>query len=306
MSNKKISLIIPTLNAGNSFKILLQSIKKQSLTPDQVIVIDSESDDATADIAREYGCIVISIRRQDFNHGSTRQLGVEQTDAEIVVFLTQDAILASADSLKNLIDCFNDPAVGAAYGRQLPHSHSSPIGAHARLFNYPPESRIKTMGDAAELGIKTAFISNSFAAYRRAALQEVGGFPANVILSEDTYVAAKMLLAGWKVYYAAEALAFHSHDYTVWQEFKRYFDIGVFHGRESWLREAFGQAEGEGFRYVCSELRYLWVSGKRFIPKACLQNLAKLVGYKLGLHEKLLPRWLKKRLSANKQYWAQA
>ncbi|EAX48960.1 glycosyl transferase, family 2 [Thermosinus carboxydivorans Nor1] len=303
---KALSLIIPTLNAGSNFELLLQSIKKQSIVPHEVIVIDSESDDATPQVALKYGCSVISIRRKDFNHGATRQFGVERSGADIVVFLTQDTILASASSLKNIIDCFNDPTVGAAYGRQLPHLHSSPIGAHARLFNYPPESRIKTMGDAAELGIKTAFISNSFAAYRRAALQEVGGFPANVILSEDTYVAAKMLLAGWKVYYSADAQVYHSHDYTVWQEFKRYFDIGVFHGRESWLREAFGQAEGEGFRYVCSELRYLWVSGKRFIPKACLQNLAKLVGYKLGLHEKLLPRWVKKRLSANKQYWAQA
>jgi rhamnosyltransferase len=158
LSNKKISLIIPTLNAGNSFKILLQSIKKQSLTPDQVIVIDSESDDATADIAREYGCIVISIRRQDFNHGSTRQLGVEQTDAEIVVFLTQDAILASADSLKNLIECFNDPAVGAAYGRQLPHYHSLPIGAHARLLSslpYLPLQRILRLLRAANTRISS-------------------------------------------------------------------------------------------------------------------------------------------------------
>ena len=42
--------------------------------------------------------------------------------------------------------------------------------------------------------MKTAFNSNSFAAYRRKALKDVGGFPINTILSEDMYVTAKMLL----------------------------------------------------------------------------------------------------------------
>nr|WP_041275132.1 glycosyltransferase family 2 protein [Desulfotomaculum nigrificans] len=303
VSNIGFSLIIPTLNAGSSFELLLQSINKQNVVPKQIIVIDSESDDDTANIARKYGCNVIPINRRDFNHGATRQFGAEYTDVDVVVFLTQDIILADENSLEKIIDCFHDPAVGAAYGRQLPHKNALPIGAHARLFNYPPDSRVKTLDNAQELGIKATFISNSFAAYRKAALKEVGGFPDNVILSEDTYVAAKMLLAGWKVYYCAEAQVYHSHNYSVWQEFRRYFDIGVFHGREHWIRTAFGQAEGEGFRYVVSELKYLWANGKCFIPKACLQNLCKFLGYKLGLKEKVLPLWLKKKMSMNKRYW---
>lgn len=298
-----ISIVIPTLNAGSNFEKLLQSLNRQSLMPNQIVIIDSDSQDHTVNLAHKYGCTVIPIKRRDFNHGATRQLGAEYTGAEIVVFLTQDAIIATEDSLENIVRCFSDPAVGAAYGRQLPHPNALPIGAHARLFNYPPVSRIKTLADAPELGIKTAFISNSFAAYRKSALKEVGGFPGHVILSEDTYVAAKMLLAGWKIYYCAGAQVYHSHDYSVWQEFKRYFDTGVFHGRESWIRQAFGQAEGEGLKYVLSELKYLWTNGKRFIPRACLQNLGKFLGYKLGLKEKYLPLWLKKKLSMNRQYW---
>ncbi|WP_081410940.1 glycosyltransferase [Desulfotruncus alcoholivorax] len=297
------SLVVPTLNAGRDFELFLKSIKKQSVTPGQVIVIDSESDDNTANIAGKYGCNVLSIKRRDFNHGSTRQFGAEFANTDVVVFLTQDAILANENSLGNIIKCFSDPAIGAAYGRQLPYKNALPIGAHARLFNYPPESRIKSLEDAQELGIKTAFISNSFAAYRKTVLKEVGGFPGNVILSEDTYVAAKMLLAGWKIYYCAEAQVYHSHDYSIWQEFKRYFDIGVFHGREQWIREAFGQAEGEGLKYIVSELKYLWANGKNFIPKACLQNLCKILGYKLGFKEEFFPLWLKKRLSMNRQHW---
>ncbi len=303
MTNIDFSLVIPTLNAGRDFELLLHSIKKQSLTPEKIIVLDSESDDYTTNIARECGCYVISIKRRDFNHGATRQLGVEYTGVDLVVFLTQDVILVTENSLENIINCFNDPTVGAAYGRQLPHKKALPIGAHARLFNYPPKSRMKTVHDAEELGIKTAFISNSFAAYRKKALKEVGGFPGHVIISEDTYVAAKMLLAGWRVYYCAEAQVYHSHEYSVWQEFRRYFDIGVFHGCEPWIRTAFGRVVGEGFRYVVFELKYLWANGKCLILRACLQNLCKILGYKLGLKEKVLPLWLKKKLSMNRHYW---
>ena len=84
--------------------------------------------------------------------------------------------------------------------------------------------------------MKTAFNSNSFAAYRRKALKDVGGFPINTILSEDMYVTAKMLLKNWSVAYCADAKVYHSHNYTIWQEFKRYFDIGVFHAKEAWIR----------------------------------------------------------------------
>ena len=113
------------------------------------------------------------------------------------------------------------------------------------------------MADAAELGIKAAFMSNSFAAYRREALMAVGGFPKHVIFAEDMYVAAKMLMAGWKVVYEGSACCRHSHNYTIIEEFRRYFDMGVFHAREPWIRENFGGAGGEGLRYVKSELKYL-------------------------------------------------
>jgi len=50
---------------------------------------------------------------------------------------------------------------------------------------------------------------------------------------------------------------FHSHDYSFLDEFKRYFDIGVFHTNTSWLQQTFGGASGEGLRFVISEMRYL-------------------------------------------------
>lgn len=299
------AVVIPTLNGGQRFIKLMDSIQKQVFCPQHVIVIDSSSTDGTVDVASRYRCKVLVINREDFNHGATRQMAVELSkDADILVYLTQDAVLADENALSNLLLCFKNTEVGAAYGRQLPHVNSGPIGAFARIFNYPSASRLKSLSDSEELGIKTAFISNSFAAYRRDALMAVGGFPANTILSEDTYVAAKMLLAGWKVQYCAEAKVYHSHDYDFISEFRRYFDIGVFHAREKWIRESFGRAEGEGLRYVMAEARYLWRNGYAYLlPSALLRTILKYAGYRLGMMEHLLPLAWKKHLSMNKGYW---
>jgi GT2 family glycosyltransferase len=299
-----VLLCIPTLNGENSLPGLLASLRRQTVQPDSFLAIDSGSDDCTVGILRGAGFRVQSIRREEFNHGGTRQSAAEMFPVtDLIVFLTQDAILAHPEALENLLACFADERVGAAYGRQLPRNGADPIAAHARLFNYPPQSRVKSLVDAPRLGLKTAFISNSFAAYRRSALTAVGGFPLNTIGTEDTFVAAKMLIAGWKVAYCAEAKVYHSHHYSWLKEFRRYFDIGVFYGRECWIGRAFGHAEGEGRKFVISEIKYLLEHCPLLIPYAIIRTAFKYLGYKLGMMEAKIPVYLKRHLSMNKKYW---
>ena len=207
--------------------------------------------------------------------------------------------------MQRLVAAFADPQVGVAYGRQLPADNATPIAAHARTFNYPPINSLKSSVDIQPLGIKTAFVSNSFAAYRRSALEDVGGFPDRCIVSEDTFVAAKMILAGWKVAYCADAQVYHSHNYTWRQEFQRYFDIGVFHAREPWVRREFGGAEGEGVRFLKSELKYLLREAPHLIPSALVRTVIKYLGFRAGLAERYLPVKLKSRLSMQKAFWLQ-
>ena len=303
--NLKIGLCVPTLNAGNEWSEWLKNYLRQDVCLDVSLVIDSSSNDHTVDLARDAGLSVHQIEKASFNHGATRQLGVSlMIDVDIVVFLTQDAILVSPDSINNLLFVFDNPDVGAAYGRQLPRKAASYIEAHSREFNYPKKSHINSLEDSKKFGIKTAFISNSFAAYRCTALEEVGGFPLNTILGEDTYVAAKMLLKGWKIAYCADAEVYHSHDYSYLQEFRRYFDIGVFHSRERWFRDELGKAEGEGMRYVKSELKYLLRSNPLMIPSALLRTVFKLAGYRFGLIENNIPLKIRSYLSMHKGYWA--
>jgi rhamnosyltransferase len=304
----EVGLIVPTLDAGDLWRQWLAAFDEQTRKPDYRLVIDSSSHDETVELARAHGFDVRVIPKAEFNHGGTRQLGVGLLPAaEIIVFLTQDALLASPEAIERLLLAFADERIGAAYGRQLPHKGAGPIGAHARLFNYPSTSQVRTLDDRKRIGIKTAFVSNSFAAYRRSALLEAGGFPTDTIMNEDTFAVGKMLLAGWKVAYCADAQVYHSHDYRYRDEFKRYFDIGVFHARSAWLQQTFGRTEGEGWRFVTSELRYLMERAPWLIPSALVRTALKWLGFRLGSSFlRALPLFVRKRFSLHRAYWSRA
>ena len=301
----KTLLCIPTLNAGSHLALLLPAIRSQTLQPDKFVVVDSSSNDDTVAAFKAAGAQVHVIPRAKFNHGDTRQLVVEMSpEAEFIIFLTQDAIPAHSEAFEHLVGCFRDPEIGAVYGRQLPRPAAGPIEAHARLFNYPTRSHVRSSKDSLRLGFKTAFLSNSFAAYRRTALVAIGGFPRRVIFGEDSFAAAKLILSGWRVAYCAEAKVYHSHDYTLFQELRRYFDVGVFHAQQAWIREQFGAAEGEGLRFLRSELRYLSGENSLLIPSAVARTALKYAGYRLGRIEGKLPVGLKRALSQNRGYWS--
>jgi rhamnosyltransferase len=304
VDRSQVAVVIPTLNAGKCWAALSAGVRLQGLPAGQVLIVDSSSEDGTRELARAEGYQVFRIDRSDFNHGGTRELALELVPwASVVVYLTQDAVLATRDSLDLLLSAFEDRRVAAAYGRQLPRKGAGPIEAHARLFNYPAQSDVRDFESRHALGIKAAFLSNSFAAYRVCELLEVGGFPSEVIMAEDAIVAGRLLLAGWKTAYVAEAQVYHSHPFTIGQEFRRYFDTGVYHRQEAWLTERFGDPGGEGKRYVMSELAYLMAGHLQLVPYALVRTAFKAIGYQLGLHKATLGAGLSKKFSYHKNYW---
>jgi rhamnosyltransferase len=304
IARAQVAIVIPTWNARRDWTPLSTGLRLQGLPPSQILVIDSSSTDGTPELAAAEGYRVINIDRRNFNHGGTRQLAIELVPwASIVVFLTQDSVLATSHSIDHLIAAFEDKTVAVAYGRQLPRLAAGAIEAHARLFNYSADSQVRNLESRQTLGIKAPFVSNSFAAYRVSALLEVGGFPPNVIVSEDSMVGGKLLLAGWRIAYVAEAQTYHSHPYSVGAEFRRYFDIGVSHHRGAWLRQQFGKPTGEGKRFVASELGFLARQNPLLLPIALIRTVSKALGYQLGLREeKLGNRWSRK-LSYQKSFW---
>ena len=301
---KEARVIIPVRNGGLRWREAAAAMRR-SMPPSTVVVVDSASTDGSDAVATEHGFQLHRIDPRTFNHGGTRQQAVAQFCAgkRFAVFLTQDAVVEGPDTLTALLDAFTDPSVGAAYGRQLPHHDARPFEAHAALFNYPPGSETRTLGDAARLGIKAAYFSNSFAAYRVAALTQCGGFPEHLILGEDAYVAARMLMAGWHVRYCADALVRHSHSYSIVEEAQRYFDFGVMHAQIPELLESFGSPEAEGLRFVMSELRYMRKRAPWLLPSVAVRNGAKYAAYRLGRWYTRLPPGLCRRLSMTKVYW---
>lgn len=301
----KIAIVIMTLNAGSGFKQLLDSIEMQDYPIHRKLIADSSSEDDTVILGRKYHYEILPIERHTFNHGDTRKKCAEYLDGiDIVIYLTQDVILFDTKSIYHLVEVFSDEKIAVSYGRQLPHIGASPMAAQARLFNYPDESKIKSYEDKEYLKIKAPFLSDSFAAYRVTALNKVGNFP-HVIVSEDMYIGAKLLMAHYKIAYVAEACVYHSHDYTLLQELKRYFDVGVFQAREPWIRQEFGGAEGEGLKLVKDQLAYLYLHGGiSSIPRAIFVNFIKLIGYRLGVYEKYLPRYIKKMLSGQSYFFS--
>lgn len=299
-----ISILIPTLNAGNIWPDVLDSIVNQQFLVKRKIIIDSGSSDDTVLLARQFGFEVVEIKKAEFNHGKTRQQAADLSNsADICIFLTQDAILASADAIQNIVAVFDDPEVGMAYGRQLPHQNAKPLETHARLFNYPDEPVINSISDADKLGFKITFCSNSFAAYRYSALMEVGGFPTDSIMGEDAIVAAKMIQAGYKKAYVANAAVYHSHSYTVSEEFKRYFDTRVFHEQNKWIIETYGKPTGAGIKFMVSELKYILKHDPKSIVKSISSLGAKWLGYKSGGFYKKMSRSMLKKLSMHHFYW---
>jgi rhamnosyltransferase len=300
-----ISIIIPTYNAEKYLPKLLERLKNQTINDFELIIIDSSSDDRTVEIARQYTDKIIIIPQKEFDHGGTRTKASKLAKGEIIIFFTQDALPYDEYTVENIIKVFEtDNNIGAAYGKQVSYPDTNLFGKHLREFNYGDEFYIRELKDKEKYGIKTAFLSNSFSAYRKSVLEKIGWFKDGLILGEDTYVGAKLLLEGYKVAYVPEAKVYHSHSYTFFQEFKRYFDIGVLHKSENWIIGNFGKAEGEGLRYIKSEFNYL-IENKAYnlIPEWFFRNLSKYLGYRLGYNYEKLPKWLIKKLSMHKQWW---
>jgi rhamnosyltransferase len=223
---------------------------------------------------------------------------------DVVIYLTQDALLEPF-AIETVLKLFElNQTAGIVYGRQIPHVDANPLAAHARIYNYPDKDCFKDKSKIREYGIKTVFISNSFAAYRIEALKRVNYFPIHTILCEDMFVASKVIELGGSIIYSSKAIVRHSHNYTIFQEFSRYFDIGVFHSKESWIRKEFGGAGSEGVKYLISELKYLLANGNYcWIVVSILANFFKLMGMFIGKRYALLSDSLIKKLSMHKGYW---
>lgn len=306
MSRLNVSVFIPTLNAEKYLKLSAPILHK-ALDISQVLIIDSSSTDETINIARQYNIQLHSIHRNEFNHGKTRNLSLQLCSSEFVVFMTQDAQPESSNFLAELLVPFqNDPLVAATYARQLPRKEAQVLEQLDRSIKYPDHDIVQSQDTLSELGSRAYFLSNSCAAYRMSIFRELGGFPEDEIMGEDAIFAQKAISKGYKIVYASKSEVYHSHDYTFTEQFKRYFDTGVYRSsalQMSTTSESKGDVN-QGSSYARSILSKL-LEQKEYalIPTFILSLGFSFLGYSLGKQYRIIPNWLRKKLSMHSFYW---
>lgn len=303
-----IDVIIPVYKPGRQLFKLLDCLRKQTVRPEKIILVITEKqsgDLLSEDVLREqYGVTtVFHVLEREFDHGGSRNLGVSGSRSDSFLMMTQDAMPSDFFLIEKLIKALEDKKTAVAYARQCPRPDSDELERFIRGFNYGTEPLYKTIRDVERMGIKAYFCSNVCAAYNRQTFIELGRFISKTVFNEDMIFAAEALKAGYAVQYVPEAAVYHAHHYTIRQQFRRNFDIGVSHADHP---EVFGglSSESEGLLMIRQAVKYLIKRRKpHLIFRLFLQSLSKYRGYRLGRNYQRLSIKRIRKYSMNKHYW---
>ena len=305
MENKTVDVIIPAYHPGKKFATLIKRLEKQSVSIHRIIVMNTEESMWNKEWEKLSDVMEIHhLAKSEFDHGGTRAQAAELSDADVMIFMTQDAMPADRELLAELLKALEqDENIAAAYARQLPNAECSFVERYTRAFNYPDRSIVKTKKDMDQYGIKTFFCSNVCAAYKKDIYQKQGGFVRRTIFNEDMIYAGGLIQAGYGIAYAAEAKVIHSHNYNCMQQFHRNFDLGVSQAEHPEIFEGV-PSEGEGMRLVKKTLSHLVRSEKIWlIPGFVMQCAGKYAGYLAGKNFRRLPKKFVLWCTMSPNYW---
>ena len=306
MDEINTSIILLTKNAGKDFGRTLEAIARQKNKDYELIIIDSESNDSTLGVIKQYKqkfdqkkMILVQILSKEFGHGKTRNLGAKIANGENLVFLTQDAIPTNENWLDELIEPLKEEGVAGVFGRQLAKKDSS-ITQH--FFNdmfYPDAKKIRTLTNGTKkLELEDIFFSNVNSAIKKSVWKQYQ-FDEEIIMSEDQKWAKEVLLANYKTAYVPNATVWHSHDYNLKQVFQRYFDSSLS------LRKVIGinlwPFIKRGMIYNFKEWKYILKKNPLTLLPTLLYDTMRISGSLLGMLD--LPLFLKKKFSLHKEYW---
>jgi rhamnosyltransferase len=261
-----VSVLLLTRNGRATLPRVLASLRSQS-APFQIeiVAVDSGSDDGTRALLAGEADRLVEIEPGAFNHGTTRNLGVEACRGEYVVLLVQDAEPASADWLARLVaplaseDADRAPQgrrrLAGTYGRQLPRADASGV-IRAYLERYPACSPVPRRQSVAGRGAYEALspagrhavctFDNVNACIRRSVWRRHPFRPAAI--AEDLAWAREVLLEGYDVAYLPDAAVFHSHHRSAFYELGRTYLV------HQQLRRLFGLATVPTRRHLASSV----------------------------------------------------
>jgi 2-polyprenyl-3-methyl-5-hydroxy-6-metoxy-1,4-benzoquinol methylase/glycosyltransferase involved in cell wall biosynthesis len=215
----KISIVIPTKNAGNEFEYILNKIKNQKGIKElELVVIDSGSIDETPAISRKYGAKLYQIKPEEFGHGKTRNLGAEKASGEFILFATQDAMFASKYLVYNMVKALQrDEEIAAVTCRQIPRSDADLMASfqvwnHYNKFLDINEDKIVSARDLNIAPLekrKLANLSDSCCCIRRSLFLK---YLFRVDFAEDLDLGIRLLKDEYKLAYLYDNAIIHSHN----------------------------------------------------------------------------------------------
>ncbi len=226
-----VTVFIPTYNGGETFKDVIRGVFAQKTSFSyEVLVIDSGSTDGTLDVLAEYPVRLIRIPNHEFNHGLTRNRAVHEAKGRIVALLTHDAVPYDDSWLESLVSNFDDPEVAGAYCHQIPRADCNPF-MKDRLEGWTKgegERQVKRLESRAAWETMTPWER-----YRVIAFDDVASCVRKSVMAtipferrqfgEDVAWGKQAALAGWKLVMDPNAVVVHSHNNSIWYEFKRVY-----------------------------------------------------------------------------------
>lgn len=208
-----VSVVIRACNEAELLAQTLDAVTEQKGIEKEIIVIDSQSTDATVDIARSFSARVVEIEKSGFNYAAALNLGVRLARGKYVVNLSAHAVPVDTRWLANLIQPLaEDPETAGVHGRELPMRNRCGVFEWKILADSFPDRRLEKKNDF--------FFSNANSAMRRETLVAYP-FDESVGWAEDQLWADRVQKAGYKTVYQPGAAVFHSHNLTAKQNFER-------------------------------------------------------------------------------------
>lgn len=300
-----VDVIIPTYHPGTEFEQLLEKLWQQEYPIRKILVMNTEKTFWKEQWEKQYPLLEVHhLKKEEFDHGGTRKKAAALSEADVMIFMTQDAVPEDVLLVKQLIKALaQNEKTAAAYARQLPAVDCNELEKFTRSFNYPEKPSVKTKADLPQYGVKTFFCSNVCAAYKKETYEKLGGFVEKTIFNEDMIYAGKLIENGYQIAYAADARVIHSHNYSGMQQLHRNFDLGVSQAQHP---EVFAGivSEGEGIKLVKKSMQHLAKTGKiMMIPNLIWQSGCKYIGFFMGKRYQKLPKSWILWFSMNKNYW---
>ena len=276
-----IDIICPLYNASNYIEKLNKSLLKQkNVNINRIIYILTKSSDNSKEILKKNKCYYEEIEKKDFSHSLVRENTAKKSKADIICFISQDVVIENEDWLEKLVEPIINNEAAASYSRQI--SKFNNIEKYTRESNYPDYSFIKSKDNINELGLKTFFFSDASSAIKRNIFKKLNYYDGkNLPISEDMYIAYKLITNDYKIKYCADSIVYHSHNFSLKELYDRYKLTGMFFKENSYLDNYGTNKSGGGLaKYVL--VRAIKEKNIKILIRFPFDMAARFIGMKVG------------------------